>query len=175
MEGLERFLDAPVDYSPQFTERVAALGMTLSEALGAPVRHDTDMNYNPGQLLVVHLGPDGTVTGDEVAAAHAVKVAVSSRGPLWAVLAWRKGGGPRVWHPASTSDIGAGVLARIEEVMRAAGLSRPPSSSPSPAAPPSSTAPPPPYATCSSASCAEAATQPRSPAVSSSTGTHKEG
>ena len=130
MESLERFLDAPVDYSTEFTDRVRGLADALAAALGAPVRHETDMNYNPGQLLVVYLGPNGTVTGDEVAADFAVKIAVSSRGPLWALLASRKGAGPREWFPGSISDVQSGsVLGTIEKTMGEAGLARVPDES----------------------------------------------
>ncbi|MGQ0778308.1 MAG: hypothetical protein ACT4NY_28520 [Pseudonocardiales bacterium] len=128
MDTMQRFLDAPVDYSLEFTERVNDLADSLSAALGVPVRHDTDMNYNPGQLLIVYLLPGGSVTSDERAASHAVKVAVSSRGPLWAMLVSRKGDRELEWFPSTVGEIEDGsagdVFATIERTMQAAGLVR---------------------------------------------------
>lgn len=132
MDTLRRFLDAPVDYSPEFTERVNALAESLSAMLGAPVRHETDMNYNPGQLLVVYLLASGAVSSDERAASHAVKVAVSSKGPLWAMLVSRKGDHELEWFPSAVSGIEDGqagdVVAAIERTMQAAGFDRVPDS-----------------------------------------------
>jgi hypothetical protein len=126
----EQYLDRPVDHSAEFTRRVADLGEQVSRALGAPVRQDSDMNYNPGQLLVVHLDAAGRPTGSDTDAAWAATVAVSSRGPLWALLAGRAGAGPRVWVSTATAELedgpGAAAVGAITAVMTAAGLQRVP-------------------------------------------------
>lgn len=127
---MQRFLNAPIDYSPAFTERVSNVAQNLSTALGVPVRHNTDMNYNPGQLLAVHLLPDGSATSDERAASHSVSVAVSSRGPLWAMLVFHKGDRELEWFPSTVAEIEGQradeVLATIERTLHAAGLERVP-------------------------------------------------
>ena len=126
----EQYLDRPIDYSAGFARWVADIGEQLSRALGAPVRHDSDMNYNAGQLLVAHLDAAGRPTGGETGAAWAVTAAVSSRGPLWALLAARAGAGPRVWVSTGAAEleegVGAAAAGVIAEVMAVAGLERVP-------------------------------------------------
>ncbi|MGH2707055.1 MAG: hypothetical protein ACRDJK_02030 [Actinomycetota bacterium] len=89
------------------------------------------MNYNPGQMLVIYLFSDGSVTADERKASLSLKIAVSSRGPLWATLAFRKGEHDLEWLPCSITEIGKNsrgdkVLQAIDNEMQAAGLSRVP-------------------------------------------------
>ena len=62
MDSLQRFFDAPVDYSAMFTERVEVISKALSEALGVDVYHDSNMDYNAGQSLALYLLPDGSLT-----------------------------------------------------------------------------------------------------------------
>jgi hypothetical protein len=127
MEPFARYLDAPVDYSAEFSDRVAELGRALAETLGVPVRHEEDMNYNAGQALVVYLAADGSPTGDEAAGASALRVWLSARGPLWTVLGARRGDGEREWHIEPDAGPPAGnVLAGIGTRLAAAGLTRVP-------------------------------------------------
>ncbi len=84
---LERYLEQPIDYSADFTRRMADLGEQLSALLGVPFRQDSDMNYNPGQLLVVNLNAAGEPVAADTGAGWRVTVAVSSRAPLGALLA----------------------------------------------------------------------------------------
>ena len=131
MESIQPFLDAPVDYSDAFDARVASLAQAISAKLDVSVRHETDMNYNPGQLLVIYLLSDGSVTTDERRSSYSLKIAVSSRGPLWAIFVFRKGEGSLEWVPSSVTDIcgsdrGREVLQAIESELKAAGLSRVP-------------------------------------------------
>jgi hypothetical protein len=125
---LEHCLARPIDYSPGFTLRVGEIGERLSAELGVPVRQDSDMNYNPGQLLVVHLDAGGGPAAEETGAAWRLTVAVSSRGPLWALLIARAGHRPRLWlhTPAADVEHGAGsdVVTAVARVMAAAGLER---------------------------------------------------
>jgi hypothetical protein len=126
--SLEPFLNAPVDYSPEFTARVRSIADALSAALSVPVRHQTDMNYNPGQLLIIHLTESGNVTPDETSAAYALKIAISSRGPLWALLVTRSTA-PRTWHPATPADLppaATPILTTIEQILTDAALTRVP-------------------------------------------------
>lgn len=120
-----QYFDAPVDYSKSFDERVARLAETLSDALGVEVQHDTDMNYNAGQRISVLVTGDGKPTSDIGSADHRVTALVSSKGPLWARAAWRKGG-PREWlvsSPQAVADSGGdAVLTTIAETMDAADL-----------------------------------------------------
>jgi hypothetical protein len=129
MDAWEPYLHVPIDYSKEFGERVAELGRALSAELGQPVALDTDMNYRAGQLLVVYLGPDGSVTGEAAEAATMLRIAVSSRGPLWTLLAWRQDE-PRHWSPVPLGSIpgehAAGTIAAIDRVLSAAGLRRVP-------------------------------------------------
>jgi hypothetical protein len=130
---LNEFFGRPADYSQEFTNRVAGLAEELSTVLGVTVGHERDMNYRAGQLLTVHLGPDGTATGDAAQAWGAVKTAISSKGPLYALLAFRKKPGTNEWFPVGVSaaarEVAAGgALAAIVGVMRAAGLEQVPES-----------------------------------------------
>jgi hypothetical protein len=129
MDDWEPYLHAAIDYSAEFSERVAELGRALSAELGHPVGHDTDMNYRAGQLLVLYLGPDGASTGDQLGAATMLRIAVSSRGPLWTLLAWRQDA-PRHWSPVPLASIpgehAARTIATIERVLTAVGLHRVP-------------------------------------------------
>jgi hypothetical protein len=125
VEPFARYFDAPVDYSKEFRDRVAELGRALGDDLRAPVRHEDDMNCSAGQALVVYLTPDGTPTGDELAAAYRPKIWISSRGPLWAALGARTGDGPREWRSCPVAELPAApVLGIVEERLRAAGLTR---------------------------------------------------
>jgi hypothetical protein len=58
-----------------------------------------------------------------------LKVAVSARGPLWTLLAWRQDT-PRHWSPLPIASIpgpqAAATIATIERVMSAAELTRVP-------------------------------------------------
>jgi hypothetical protein len=124
----EHYLERPIDYSAGFTRRVAEIGERLSAELGVPVRQDSDMNYNPGQLLVVHLAAGGGPVAEETGAAWRITVVVSSRGPLWALLAGRAGDRPRVWLATAAADVehgaGSAVVTAIARVLTAAGLER---------------------------------------------------
>ncbi len=127
---LERYLEQPIDYSADFTRRVAELGELVSAALGVPVRQDSDMNYNPGQLLVVNLNAAGEPVAEETGASWKITVAVSSRVPLWALLATRAGDRPRRWLTAAAADVehgaGSAAVTAIARVLTAAGLERVP-------------------------------------------------
>ena len=126
MDVVEEALRRDVDYSEAFDRRVRQLGDRLSQALGSGVRHDSDMNYNAGEGLVVYLADDGSVIDDEVQAGFRVTVRVSSRGPLWALFAWRRG--PRAWdwldlgHPLGKNPQVEALRRRIEQVLGGAGL-----------------------------------------------------
>jgi hypothetical protein len=118
------YLDQPIDYSEAFRDRVAALGAAVSTALGVPVGHDTDMNYRAGQLLTVYIGPDGAPVADRAAAGAMLRVAISSRGPLWTVMAFGQDS-PRHWSPTAVPT--SPVLVPIEAALTGAGLGRVPS------------------------------------------------
>jgi hypothetical protein len=123
-----QYYDAPIDYSKPFQERVAGLAEQLSEALGADVRHETDMNYNAGQRITVLLTGAGAPTSGIEAASFRVAVMISSRGPVWALGLWKKGG-PREWlvaSPGELAGIGDRVMTAISATMEAAELRRVP-------------------------------------------------
>jgi hypothetical protein len=90
MTAWASYLAAPIERSEQFAERVAAVGQRLSAVLGIPVHHDADMNYRAGQLLTAYIGPDGAPVAADEGAGTMLRVAVSSRGPLWTLMAWRQ-------------------------------------------------------------------------------------
>lgn len=120
-----QYYDNPVDYSKEFDERVGRLADELRGALGVDPRHETDMNYNAGQRVSVLLTGDGVPTEDPAAAGYRLTIVVSSRGPVWARMAWRKGTNAREWFPATAEEAapaGGKVMDAVATVMTAAGL-----------------------------------------------------
>ena len=90
---VERALAAPADYSPEFTRRVAELREDLAAALDVPVEHDADMNYASAQRLAVYLTRSGAVADAPVDADFRLHAYVSSRGPLFALVALHRQAG----------------------------------------------------------------------------------
>jgi hypothetical protein len=122
-----QYVDAPVDYSPTFDDRVAVLADRLQDALGADIHVDSDMNYNAGQRIMVYLADDGTPMTDMAAARYRVVVMISSKGPLWARSTCRTHPDAPGWFrtPASSiSDLMAGndTLLAISGTLAAAKL-----------------------------------------------------
>lgn len=122
------FLDHPIDYSESFTERVENLAQSLSTVLNVTVHHGSDMNYNPGQTLTVYLLSDGSVTPEPRAARCSLKIVISSRGPLWALLVLRKEAQELEWFPSSVNELrgehASEVVAAVGRTMEEAGLDR---------------------------------------------------
>src|SRR5688572_8347271 len=88
---LREALGRPVDYSETFTRRVQDLARLLGEVLGVMPHHTADMNYRAGQLLTVWLGPEGQPVTEEQGNV-VMRIALSSRGPLFAVIPASKDG-----------------------------------------------------------------------------------
>jgi hypothetical protein len=122
-EAWTQYLDRPIDFSESFRHRVSQIRDSVAAAIGVPVEHDTDMNYRAGQLLTVYLGPSGVPVADSSVAATMLRVAVSSRGPLWTLMAWHQDS-PRHWSPAPVPSGEPAVM--IGKVAAAAGLQRVP-------------------------------------------------
>lgn len=127
MDRWSEYFDVPVDYSPEFTGKVAGLGRDLGAELGVRVEHDTGMDYSNGQELTVYMSADGSPTSDEVAAALAYHVCVSSKGPLWMLSGGRKTHQPREWRDVTGGQVDADDVRRvIDEHMARARLDRVP-------------------------------------------------
>jgi hypothetical protein len=100
-----RFVDAPVDRSQAFTDRVAQLRTELSGRLSASISHDDDMNYNAGQKLGLLLSGGGSPTTDARSATYALSIWISSKGPLWTFLLHRGEEGSLVWRPCRLNEL----------------------------------------------------------------------
>jgi hypothetical protein len=81
---LHQYYSAPIDYSEQFSKRVADLAAAIGANTGCPVVHDRDMNYRAAQSLHVFFDRKGCV-GDKMAAIVEMRIYVSSKGPVYAV------------------------------------------------------------------------------------------
>jgi hypothetical protein len=126
MDLIEGHKDAPVDYSPAFSARVSQLGDSLSTRLNVTVGYQRDMNYAAGQQIVIFLDRDLSVTSTEAEASYSLRVCVSSKGPLWALLLCARKGS-QTWEFIDISAIlgspdATGGIAGIRDVMDAAGL-----------------------------------------------------
>ena len=130
MKIVNRYLDSPIDYSTEFTERVAGLGVALSARLRVEVRHKNDMNYNPGQQLIVYLTSEGSPVQEERAAHSFLEICISAKGPLWAILVLSAHPTSNFWYPSTLAAISndngvaGATFEAISEVMASAGLNR---------------------------------------------------
>ncbi|TMR01763.1 hypothetical protein ETD83_14110 [Actinomadura soli] len=122
MAEFTSYLDAPVDYSQSFSDRIARLGAELSTELSHSLSHDDDMNYNAGQKLSLYLTADGRPTDDARAANHALSIWISSKGPFWTAIVHRGPEGELTWYPGSVSAVretpaGNQILETIDRFM----------------------------------------------------------
>lgn len=128
---IQQYFTHRPDYSREFTERVRALADDISSAVGVPVKHQSDMNYSVGQQIRIYLTDDGLPIPDEPVASLALSVAISSKGPLYTLLAWHKRQEPSGWFPIAPDEVLSAsrtgkVADAVHRVMRKAGLSRVP-------------------------------------------------
>jgi hypothetical protein len=79
--GLQAALKTDSDYSQAFTNRMALLARSISDALSIQVEHDTDMNYSAAQKIVIwlntHCQPVPPRSPDAV---YRLNIYVSSKG-----------------------------------------------------------------------------------------------
>jgi hypothetical protein len=124
---VQPYLDRRPDYSREFTERVALLAERVAVAVGVPVTHQTDMNYSVGQQIRIYLTEDGSPVPDEQAATSALSVAVSSKGPLYTLLAWHRRQHPPTWLPTPPTEVlvaprAKAVVEAVDTIMAAASM-----------------------------------------------------
>jgi hypothetical protein len=111
---LQKYLSEPVDYSPTFTARVAELAALVRQSTGLPVIHNASMDYSAAQKLV--LVPQGSTTCQ-------VRVHISSRGPLFAVVYYSSQRGS--WHqnaPSAATEECRKLVECATSVLRKRGL-----------------------------------------------------
>src|SRR5260370_26493600 len=94
------------------------------------VRHKNDMNYNPGQQLIVYLASEGSPVQEERAARSFLEICISAKGPLWAILVLSAHPTSNSWYPSTLAAISndngvvGATFEAISEVMASAGLNR---------------------------------------------------
>lgn len=111
MRVYESFVGEPIDYSLQFTERVALLGTQLSSLMSSAPKHISDMNYSAGQAL------EWCYEGDGVR----LQFWFSSRGPLWAAVEFVRQSN-NAWSPSLQFDMRASArVAKAATLLLQAG------------------------------------------------------
>lgn len=96
-------LKAPIDFSEIFTAKASAVARQIESVLGFPPHHAMQMDYRAGQILTVYFDSNGLPIRDERGSKTAVKVAISSRGPLFALLAYQRS--DIAWSPTPIAEI----------------------------------------------------------------------
>jgi len=82
-----KWIDGPVDYSPEFSAVARAVAKRISDHTGLVWRHDEDMNYSAGQRLNTTFSPEGSpIAREDETGTFMVIIYLSSRAKVWSVL-----------------------------------------------------------------------------------------
>ena len=109
---LERAIQAPTDYSPQFVQRVAELGEAITSRIGAQLEHDPDMNYSAAQKLTLWLDENGGVAQSYSNALFQLDFLVSSKAHVYTIVCWKRDNLGRWQQSRESQDIFADLLSR---------------------------------------------------------------